>query len=541
MTKSHYLKDKLLNQDKLFTNREKEKIWEKYCGFLDLSVEEFMTIQQLLLKEQLELMSHSGLGQKLMGGQNIQTVENFRRSVPITNYTDYEPYFEIQDDDALAKKPAIWAHTSGRMGLVKWAPYTTEMLARLADNTLAAFILSSALCKGDMRLQEGTRVVLNLPPLPYTTGIMGYAAAQRIDYKAIPSLKEAAEMNFEERIRQGYKTALQTGVDYAASIAVVLNKVGETFSNLGKSGQKIPTYHPAALLRMLKAVILSKLHNRPLMPRDIWKVKGLVCGGTDTVIYREQIHNYWGVQPLDVYVATEACFIAMQAWNKKGMTFIPFSNFYEFIPENELEKHRHDPAYQPQTILMDEVKPGEEYELVITNLLGGAFLRYRVGDVIKITALEDEETGVKLPQMVFQRRADDIIDISGFVRFDEKLIWRAIHDTGIPYVDWTARKETIDGVPILRIFIELSGNSVSPEQVRQKIDANLTTLFSDYYDTKQMIGTNPLAVTLLKHGSFQNYQVNKQKAGFDLAHLKPPHMNPSDIVLNDLLNSNSSN
>jgi len=241
------------------------------------------------------------------------------------------------------------------------------------------------------------------------------------------------------------------------------------------------------------------------------------------------------VQPLDAYVATEACFIAMQNWNKKGMTFTPFSNFYEFIPEEEMEKNRRKPDYQPRTILLDEVQAGHEYELVITNFLGGSLLRYRLGDVIKIISLSDEETGGKLPQMVFQRRTDDIIDISGFVRLDEKLLWQAIQETGLAYVDWVAVKQNVNNIPTVRIYIELHGNSVEPEQIAAKIDTNLTAIFTDYRDLRQMIGTNPISVILLKHGTFSNYQQNKQNAGFDIAHLKPPHINQTDSVLKDLL------
>jgi hypothetical protein len=536
MSHQIYLKEKLLTADNLFAHREKEKIWEKYCGFLDLSLDEFMTIQRLLLREQLDVLSESKLGGKLLGGHAFGSTDDFRWNVPITTYDTYKPYFEVQNDRVLPRKAAIWAHTSGRLGLVKWAPYTTEMLARLADDTLAAFILSSANQRGDVRLQEGARVVLNLPPLPYTTGIMGFAAAQRIPYQAIPPLDEAASMTFEDRIKQGYKTALHTGVDYAASIAVVLNKVGETFSHLGSNGNKAPTYHPMALLRMAKAFINSKLHKRSLLPRDFWKVKGLVCGGTDTVIYRDQIFHYWGVQPLDVYVATEACFIALQNWNKKGMTFNPYSNFYEFIPETEMERNRRDPKYQPKTVLLDELEPDHEYELVVTNLQGGGFVRYRIGDIIKITSLGDEETGVRLPQMVFQRRADDIIDISGFVRLDEKLMWQAIHQMGHPYVDWTARKESVNGEPKVHVYIEFSGTAAHPGDIAAQLDQNLSSLFSDYHDLRQMIGVNPVTVTVLPKGSFQAFQRRKQAAGFDLAHLKPPHMNPSDQIMADLLN-----
>jgi len=46
--------------------RQKE-IWTKYLGFLDLSINEFMDIQERLLLEQIELLGKSMMGRMLMG------------------------------------------------------------------------------------------------------------------------------------------------------------------------------------------------------------------------------------------------------------------------------------------------------------------------------------------------------------------------------------------------------------------------------------------------------------------------------------------
>ena len=526
----------MLEKDELFAIGDSERIWKKYCGFLDLSLSEFMVIQKLLLAEQLELAINSELASKIMGAQKPKSVEEFRQVVPLTTYENYEPYLSQKKAGALAQKPVLWAHTSGRTGLTKWVPYTKETLDRLANDTLAAFILSSATREKEVLLHEGVKVVLNLPPIPYIFEIMAFAAAQRMPYDAIPPSEDAAKMQFEERIRQGFRTALYTGVDYAASIAVVLAKVGESFSQLGwstKFSQR--TWHPLALFRLLKAIVKSKLIKRPVLPRDIWRVKGLVCGGIDTTIYRNQINYYWGTQPLDIYVSTETGFIAMQGWNKKGMTFVPYSNFYEFIPEEEWLKSKDDKGYQPSTVLLDEVEEGKTYEIVITNFHGGPFFRYRLGDLIKICSLKDEEAGVDLPQMIFQSRADDIIDIAGFARLDEKTLWQAIQNTAVSYVDWSARKELRQGNPVLHIYLELSDNKLDGHEVEHLIDQQLMTLNEDYQDFRNMTGTQPLVVTLLNQGSFQKYQLKKQAAGFDLAHMKPPHISAPDAVISDLL------
>jgi len=401
----------LLEKDELFISGEVEKTWLRYCGFLDLTIDEFMVIQKALLMDQIDMAAASELGQKIMKGHQPTSLDEFRRAVPLTTYDDYEPYLSEKREDALPAKPITWTHTSGKTGLIKRVPYAAGGLERLADDTVAAFILAGARRKGDVRLREGVKVVLNLPPPPSISGIMALAAAQRISYQAIPPLEEAEGMAFQERIRYGFELALQTGVDFAASPSVALAKIGEGFSQLARNTKAPPlTLHPMAVLRLLPAVVRSKLARRPLLPKDIWRVKGLVCGGTDTSIYRDQLAHYWGVVPLGLYVATETGFIAMQAWDKKNMTFVPYSNFYEFIPEAEWLKSREDKTYQPSTVLMDELEEGKIYEIVITNFHGGPFLRYRLGDLIKITALRDEKTKVNLPQMTFHSRADAISD-----------------------------------------------------------------------------------------------------------------------------------
>ena len=41
----------------------------------------------------------------------------------------------------------------------------------------------------------------------------------------------------------------------------------------------------------------------------------------------------------------------------------------------------------------------------------------------------------------------------------------------------------------------------------------------------------PIKVTLLPEGTFANYKNQRLAEGFELAHLKPPHINPSEKVL----------
>jgi hypothetical protein len=263
-----------------------------------------------------------------------------------------------------------------------------------------------------------------------------------------------------------------------------------------------------------------------------------MASGIDTNIYKDKIIYYWGKSPYEYYACTEGGFIAIQAWNKKAMTFIPYSDFFEFIPEEEWLESRKNKDYLPSTILLNEVKEGERYEIVITNFYGDPFLRYRLGDLIKIVSMRDEETGINLPQMVFESRADDLIDIASFTRLDEKAVWQAIANIGIKYEEWTVRKEYAENKPILHLYIELKEER-DAQEVERLVHDELKILNSDYHDLETMLGFKSLKVTLLSKGTFKRYYQEKQVAGLDLAHLKPPHVNALDDVIEDILRLSS--
>jgi phenylacetate-coenzyme A ligase PaaK-like adenylate-forming protein len=530
-----------LKKDILFERKDDQKLWLKYCGFLDLYIEEFMTIQRTLLNDQIELLQKSELGKKIIGSRKCENIDDFRKNVPFTTYRDYQSYFDEKNESVLSEKPILWAHTSGYSGTIKWIPYTQGNIRVLADNTLSAFILSSANAHGEVKLRPGARVVVDLPPIPYTTGVMGYAAEERLLYYPIPPLDKAEQMEFQERIEQGLHIGLRSGVDYATSLAGVLNKIGNSFNKLGNDSEvSLKTLHPIAALRLIQALIKARIANRPIIPKDIWQIKGLVCSGTDTTIYQDEIANNWGINPLDVYIATETCFIAMQSWNKKGMTLVPYSNFYEFIPEEEYLRSQRDDNFIPGTVMADELEAGKIYEIVITNFHGGSCIRYRIGDLIKVLSIGDEETSSTLPQIIFHSRVDDIIDISGFMHLGEKEIWKAIHNTCLPYEDWTVRKEGSELNPLLHVYLELTGNHHDDQTVSSLINDQLKNTRKDYQGFKEIINLIPIKVTLLKQGTFQRYMKTIQSEGFEIAYCKLHHINPSDTVLNDLLKISAS-
>lgn len=526
------------NATELLRQGHIEQIWTKYCGFLDLNIDEFMEIQKRLLIEQIELIHRSEIGRKFL--PKIPTnVEEFRQNAPITSYEDYEMYFDDRREDVLPQEAYIWAHTSGRSGRLKWIPYTKDAYLRLGERVMAGVILAAARYKGEIRLQEKDVLVYNTPPRPYISGVALRALSEQFNFQFVPPLDETEEMEFQERIEKGFETGLKTGIDVLGSMSAVLVKMGEQFAE-GARTTKLSAniLHPRVLFRLLRGFIRSKIEGRSMLPKDLWRVKALPTGGMDTSIYKDIISYYWGLTPYEQYGSTEEGSIATQAWNKKEMTFFPDAVFLEFIPEEEWAKWRHDSFYIPNTVLFDEVVPNKRYEVVITNLYGKPLIRYRMHDIIKFTALEDKESGIKLPQMSFVSRSDGFIDLAGFTGLiDEKIVWQSIVNTGIPFEDWVMRKESRDNKPFLHLFIELK-EAVDQDIIQAKIDECLKILNPFYADYEAMIDDNPLQVTMLSPGSFNAFMKKQQATGADLAHLKPPHMNASDEVINILLRCN---
>jgi len=526
----------MIEKDKLFIEGDDAKIWQKYCGFLDLSLPEFMQIQEHLLKEQIELVANSLLGKKIMGKQKPKSVEEFRQIVPLTTYDDYKVYFDEQREDVLSGSPYCWVHTTGAAGMIKWSPFTERAFVRLAENTLAAFILAGARRKGEVRIRENReRFLINLPSRPYLSGWLPFGVSKLLTFQTIPPMDISEKMEFTERVKESFRLALRGRVDFIGALATVLVKVSDSFGhNSNKARFSWGTLHPLVFTRLAKAWLRSKREGRQIMPKDLWRVKGIICGGLDTSFYKDQITEHWGVTPGEIYAATESGLLALSSWTKTNLVFSPYSVFVELIPEEELVKNQGDRSYQPSTVLLNEAEAGKRYEIVITNFYGMPFLRYRLGNIIRIASLEDKEAEIKLPQIELVSRADEIVDLGSFSRLDEKTIWQAINNTSIKYEDWVVTKKSNDGRISIQLYIELKEDQ-DAEKVGSLVHERLKAIDSNYNDLETMLGIRPLEVNLLARGTMQRYQEEKRKAGAHLSGLKPPHISLSDTVIQKLL------
>jgi hypothetical protein len=527
-------------------SKQHDKLWQEYCGFLDLDIDSYMKIQYRLMSEQIALWSESELGKKLLKGKRPGTIDEFRHMVPLTSYSDYADILLQKRGDMLPDEPIIWIQTTWEGGKhpIKVAPYTKGMLETYRNNIMACLILCTSTEKGKFNIRSTDKFLYGLAPLPYATGLMPLALNEEIGIEFLPPVKEAVKMSFSERNKKGFKLGLKKGIDFffglgsvAYYVSISLSSMGKSSSNKSAEGNsnrgRLLNMSPKMLANLLLAKYRCKKESRDLKPKDLFKLKGLVCAGTDNHCYKDDLEELWGVRPMELFAGTEPSILGTESWTRNGMYFFPDTCFYEFIPEKEMEKSLRDETYQPNTYLMNEVIPGEKYELAISVLKGGAFVRYRVGDVYQCISLENSEDQTRIPRFKYIDRIPTIIDIAGFTRISEHSIQDVVDISGLPIEKWIAVKEyNKQNRPMMRMYVEMKMDDVVNAAVSKEIlKEHLTIYFKyvdqDYKDLKHILGMDPLEVTVLKCGTFAAYEKQKGK--------KLRHINPSAFDVMELL------
>ncbi len=506
-----------------------EEIWQEYCGFLDLTMEEYMQIQNRLMEEQIFLWSRCALGQRFLQGKEIHSIEEFRRLVPLTTYEDYADVLLPKQGNMLPDDPIIWIQTTWEGGRhpIKVAPYTKSMLDTYRNNVLACMILSTTETKGQFDIKVRDTFLYGLAPLPYATGLFPLALNDEIDIEFLPPVKEAVQMSFGERNKKGFKLGLSKGIDFFFGLGSVAYFVSQSLTELSKSGGKSGGLSGCSipmLMRLAKAKYRCSKENREMLPKDLFNLKGFMVAGTDNNSYKDDLERLWGIRPMELFAGTEPSCIGTETWTRNGMYFFPDTCFYEFIPEQEMERSFVEPGYQPRTYLMNEVIPGEKYELVITVLKGGAFARYRVGDVYQCVGLENPVDGTRIPRFHYIDRIPTIIDIAGFTRISENSIQNVISLSGLQIVDWVAAKEyNHEKRPLLHLYVEIEAQSLaslalSKEILREHLSVYFKYVDQDYKDLKRILDVDPLEITILRCGTFAAYQ---RQSGKTLRKINP--------------------
>ncbi|HKK96328.1 MAG TPA: GH3 auxin-responsive promoter family protein [Anaerovoracaceae bacterium] len=495
-------------------NQKGDILWNEYCSFLELSIDEFMIIQDRLLREQLPKWLNSNLGKSIAGNSKPQTLEEFRNQIPLTSYEDYSDFLLNKREEDLPEKPLLWLETTweGGKNPIKTAPYTQGMMDVFRHNLLSVTTLSSSNMSRRTNLKNNDNVLFGLAPLPYFTGLYPLVFEEELDLNFLPPVSDANKISFGERNKQGFAMGIEQGIDAFFGLSSVINYMTKVFENPSKSsnGSKYKIT-PKMSFRYLNAKLRCEREQRNMLPKDIFNLKALLCAGTDTACYKSYLEKAWGIKPHEVFAGTELSMVSTETLTHDGMVMFPDACLYEFIPEVEYDKNRHNPNHVPKTCLLNEIEDGQNYELVITSLKGGVFVRYRMGDIFRCLHKTGDDS-TNLPLLCFVDRAPTVIDIAGFTRITETSISDVINLSRLPIENWFAKKEyTHSKKPYMHLYVEISADSLDSSALScQLLQDHLKAYFkffdTDYNDLEKMLGIKPLLITTIKTGSLAEYE-----------------------------------
>ena len=520
-------------------NWDRDTAWERFTGFRNLTVEQFCEIQEQLLVEQIRTIGASKLGMRLLRMGKPRSAEEFRENIPFTTYADYTKYLDPIARKDLPSFEYMWVHTTGAQARYKYVPYTRRAYTRMLDNLMGGFLLSTAREQGEVRIGPGSTIMYNVPPRPYLSGFVAFGMERRFGLKGVLEPAVAEHMEFKTKVRTNFEAAMESKVDLIISLTSVLVSAGEQFEDLmalRKNGNNSRGNRAKlswrAKLKFANAVLKAGLSGRRPRAGDMWDPKGIIGWGVDTPVFRDRVKDYWGVAPREIYACTEGGVMGVQSKGANGMVFNPYMNFLEFLPASEVARLEADPTYAAQTQLLCEVAPGEKYEVVISSYYGMPFVRYRLGHQIRFLEPSGAES---LPEFEFLGRSDDRLDIAGFTRIDEKTMWQAVRDTGLPIGSWTVRTESRDGKPILHLYAE-ADDGIAQAEAEDKLHMALRAEDDFYRDLEDMLGIRPLEITLLPSGTWDRYYDSRLRQGLELHYLVPPRMNSSEDDVSELVN-----
>ncbi len=467
-----------------------------------------------------------------------KNIKEFRGLVPLTSYDDYASDLLQKKSELLPDEPVLWIQTTWEGGKhpIKVAPYTESMLDTFKRNVCACLLLGTSTKRGDFKARSTDTILYGLAPLPYATGLLPLAFEEEIGIEFLPPVKDAVKMSFSTRNKVGFKLGLSKGIDYFFGLGSVTYYVSLSLGKMSSGGGGAISLLKKSPLRFAK-IVLAKCkcikEGRELKPKDIFKLKGFMVAGTDNACYKDDLEELWGIRPMEIFAGTEPTCIGTETWSRNGLYFFPDACFYEFIPSDEMEKNLADSSYQPRTVLINEVEEGMSYELVISVLKGGAFMRYRVGDMYQCIDLKNKDENIKLPRFKYLDRVPNVIDIGGFTRITENSIDQVVKLSGLKITNYIAKKEfNHNNRPYLHLYVEMDPHAqitqaISIEILREQLSIYFKYVDQDYQDLKKILGIDPLKITIIKAGTFAYYEKNHSH--------KIKKINPPTLEINELL------
>ena len=496
----------------------------------------------------------------------IRSIEDYKRLVPFSTYDDYAPYIERMvnngEKNLITTYPIVqYAETSGSIGVPKKIPvskqsmeiytkYTITRVTALADawhrehnrHGLPVGRGFNQLEIVDRTLPDGTPLgnisgsaaksykmlfpyYLTSPiPVLYPKGYIPmmylkvrYALADR-DTSFMFSVFMTNLVDMMNYIKNNWEWLVEDIRTGTFNKDVKIDE--ETKAELMKGTRPEPE-RAAELEREFR-----KGFDTPIIPR-IWPKMSFIStiGTGGFAAYTRAMRSFSGDVPIDfqIYGASESMMATCTHIEEPEFALLCDSCFFEFLPADA-------PADCTETLNIDQLEVGKEYEIIITNLSG--FYRYRIKDVLKVLGYEGES-----PKITFSYRKSQLLDLAGD-KITESMMDEAIRRTGdelgVNIIDYSVYPNRDDSPSHYEFLIEPDRPlDVSKcDEYRQILEKHLGEVNPVY---KECVDTNEITHAVLYLQQMQTHALwrdVKVHNGTSLNQVKPVRVLDTPIKKN---------
>lgn len=371
--------------------------------------------------------------------RNIKSVEDYRKKVPLTTFDDYRPYVDRMinenQEDLLTSYPLIgYSQTSGTTGAPKFIPLTQNIADLYKKHTLTTMMAMADRYrrrKEGKPLKPGRGIFIcvdfneTLPNGRSATNVPETTAKQ-LGFIYPYLLNVPADHLFRSDDLGVYYTILRFALEdpntmyiFSVFFSVIHELLSWMFTywdeivddiekgTIGELGHPKPGIREE-LMKYIKpnperAAFLRAEYAKGVdetFLKRIWPNLSVIYGisGSIYTVYADNVRKIAAGVPYDysIHGASEGLMAAPDHLESENRLLVIESCYFEFIPVEDGSR----------VLSLDELVPGEEYEIVITNQAG--LYRYRIGDIIRCEGFMNQ-----CPIVSFSRRKGHFISICG--------------------------------------------------------------------------------------------------------------------------------
>lgn len=534
-----------------FAAMKQGKIGKSAIKHLDEITANPMKIQKEFLMKLLKDNKDTEYGKKY-GFENIHSIEEYRSSLPLTNYNDYSEYIKRMTEEGeknliTSYDIIIYNRSSGTVGLPKKVPMTQVGAEKflLYNGEYEAGLITK---KFGNSLSLGRTINLiqcnEKMPIMKDGNIFG-AISERVITKAKPVwtklFTSPIEASFsgpgvnKRYLHARYALSDDKATKILCSFASIcldfLRYIEKNWKILVKDIEKgtidqsikLPDEVREKLIKNLKPDVkrakeLQKIFEQgfdtPFVPKVWPNLKLVSCAATGTFKqYAAKLQKkYTG--NISFYrrgvAASEGVFSVATEFDSCSSSLIPDAIFYEFLPEDE-------DTISENLVTLDKLEVGKRYELFITNLSG--FYRYNMKDVFEVKGFYNNT-----PTIEFCYRSDKTINIMG-EKTSEVALHTAVHATakecGFYLVDSTVYPDIDNSRYIFLIEAECFPKNFDLEKARNVLEKELAKANPSMADKIKRGLCSPTVLKLLPPGAFKSYMEFMHMKGNCSSQIKP--------------------